>query len=106
MKLLIARSASFLLLQPEAKEKIIPDVQEQLANSVLKLQESLYSYIDTRSKAIAENTESGFEMLLENMRQQIEDQIAEKEKVGQNLRDDIDVLSRRIGELKEFMDKC
>ncbi len=90
----------------EAKEKIIPDVQEQLANSVLKLQESLYSYIDTRSKAIAENTESGFEMLLENMRQQIEDQIAEKEKAGQNLRDDIDVLSRRIGELKEFMDKC
>ena len=90
----------------EAKEKIIPDVQEQLANSVLKLQESLYSYVDTRSKAIAENTESGFEMLLENMRQQIEDQIAEKEKAGQNLRDDIDVLSRRIGELKEFMDKC
>lgn len=90
----------------EAKEKIIPDVQEQLANSVLKLQDSLYSYVDTRSKAIAENTESGFEMLLENMRQQIEDQIAEKEKVGQNLRDDIDVLSRRIGELKEFMDKC
>lgn len=90
----------------EAKEKIIPDVQEQLANSVLKLQESLYSYIDTRSKAIAENTESGFEMLLENMRQQIEDQIAEKEKAGQNLRDDIDVLSRRIGELKEFMEKC
>ena len=90
----------------EAKEKIIPNVQEQLANSVLKLQESLYSYVDTRSKAIAENTESGFEMLLENMRQQIEDQIAEKEKAGQNLRDDIDVLSRRIGELKEFMDKC
>lgn len=90
----------------EAKEKIIPDVQEQLANSVLKLQESLYSYIDTRGKAIAENTESGFEMLLENMRQQIEDQIAEKEKAGQNLRDDIDVLSRRIGELKEFMEKC
>jgi hypothetical protein len=90
----------------EAKVKIIPDVQEQLANSVLKLQESLYSYIDTRAKAIAENTESGFEMLLENMRQQIEDQIAEKEKAGQNLRDDIDVLSRRIGELKEFMDKC
>lgn len=90
----------------EAKEKIIPDVQEQLAESILKLQESLYSYIDTRSKAIAENTESGFEMLLENMRQQIEDQIAEKEKAGQNLRDDIDVLSRRIGELKEFMDKC
>lgn len=90
----------------EAKEKIIPDVQEQLANSVLKLQESLYSYIDTRSKAIAENTESGFEMLLENMRQQIEDQIAEKEKAGQNLRDDIDVLSRRIGELKEVMEKC
>jgi len=90
----------------EAKEKIIPDVQEQLANSVLKLQDSLYSYVDTRSKAIAENTESGFEMLLENMRQQIEDQIAEKEKVGQNLRDDIDLLSRRIGELKEFMDKC
>lgn len=90
----------------EAKEKIIPDVQEQLAESILKLQESLYSYIDTRSKAIAENTESGFEMLLENMRQQIEDQIAEKEKAGQNLRDDIDVLSRRIGELKEFMEKC
>ena len=90
----------------EAKEKIIPDVQEQLANSVLKLQESLYSYVDTRSKAIAENTESGFEMLLENMRQQIEDQISEKEKAGQNLRDDIDVLSRRIGELKEFMGKC
>lgn len=90
----------------EAKEKIIPDVQEQLAESILKLQESLYSYIDTRSKAIAENTESGFEMLLDNMRQQIEDQIAEKEKAGQNLRDDIDVLSRRIGELKEFMDKC
>ena len=86
--------------------KVIPDVQEQLANSVLKLQDSLYSYVDTRSKAIAENTESGFEMLLENMRQQIEDQIAEKEKVGQNLRDDIDLLSRRIGELKEFMDKC
>ena len=90
----------------EAKEKIIPDVQEQLANSVLKLQDSLYSYVDTRSKAIAENTESGFEMLLENMRQQIEDQIAEKEKVGQNLRDDIDLLSRRIGELKEVMEKC
>ena len=90
----------------EAKEKIIPDVQEQLANSILKLQDSLYSYIDTRANAIAENTESGFEMLLNDMRQQIEDQIAEKEKAGRSLRDDIDVLSRRISKLKEFMDKC
>ena len=90
----------------EAKEKIIPDVQEQLAASILKLQENLYSYIDNRSKAIVENTEYGFEMLLENMRQQIEDQIAEKEKTGKSLHDDIDVLSRRIGELRGFMEKC
>lgn len=90
----------------EAKEKIIPDVQEQLANSILKLQESLYSYIETRAKAIAENTESGFEMLLDNIRQQIEDQIAEKEKAGKSLHDDIDILSRRICELRGFMDKC
>ena len=90
----------------EAKEKIIPDVQEQLANSILKLQDSLYSHIDMRAKAIAENTESGFELLLNDMRKQIEAQIAEKEKAGNDLRDDITALNRQISELQGFMDKC
>lgn len=90
----------------EAKEKIIPNVQEQLASSILKLQDRLNSYIDLRTQAIAVNCESGFELLLHNMKNQIEIEINEKEQSGENLMQDVNVLSKQISMLKNYMDQC
>jgi len=90
----------------EAKGKIIPNVQEQLASSILKLQDKLYSYIDLRTQAIAANYESGFELLLHNMKNQIEIEISEKEQSGENLMQDVNVLSKQISLLKNYMDQC
>lgn len=90
----------------EAREKVIPAVQEQLAASILKLQEHLYTYVDTQTNIITENTESGFEMLLEDMRKRIDEQIREKEMAGEDLKGDIDILSRRISDLKSFLERC
>ena len=90
----------------EAKAQIIPEVQEQFASSVLRLQDRLYTYIDSRSLAIASNTESGFEVLLENMREQIEAEVSEKEKAGEGLMQDLEVLNRQITELKDYLEQC
>ena len=90
----------------EAKAQIIPEFQEQFTSSVLRLQERLYSYIDLRAQTIANNTESGFELLLENMKEQIETEVSEKEKTGKSLMEGLEVLNRQITELKDYLDQC
>ena len=80
----------------EAKGKVIPAVQEQLAASILELQERLYSYVDTQTKTIEENVESGYELLLVDMQNQINEQIAEKEKARKDLKEEIDIIGRRF----------
>ena len=73
---------------------------------IIKLQDKLYSYIDLRTQAIAANYESGFELLLHNMKNQIEIEISEKEQSGENLMQDVNVLSKQISLLKNYMDQC
>ena len=90
----------------DAKAKIIPEVQEQFASTIIKLQNRLYSYIDTRAQAIASNTESGFEILLQNMRERIEAEVSDKEKAGHNLMEDLEVLNKQISELNDFLERC
>lgn len=90
----------------DAKAKIIPEVQEQFASGIIKLQDRLYSYIDARAQSIASNTESGFEILLQNMRNQIAAEVSEKEKAGHNLMEDLEVLNKQISELNYFLERC
>ena len=90
----------------DAKAKIIPEVQEQFASCILKLQDRLYSYIDSRALAIANNTESGFELLLENMREQVETEVVLKENAGKRLMEDLEILNKQISELKDYMEQC
>ena len=90
----------------DAKAKIIPEIQEQFASCILKLQDRLYSYIDSRALAIANNTESGFELLLENMREQVETEVVLKENAGKRLMEDLEILNKQISELKDYMEQC
>ena len=87
----------------QAKDQIIPVVQEQIAQYIFNLKQEIHSYVDTRCSVIVSNSEAAYEIILSNLQMDIEKQIREKETTGQNLSVEVQNLTNNINELQTIM---
>jgi outer membrane protein TolC len=71
-----------------AKEEVMPQIESELAKAMLNLTAHVHDYIDKRAEDIRQNTESAYATLLEDLRRNVETQIAEKSvaRAEENLR--------------------
>ncbi len=87
----------------QAKDQIIPEVQEQLARAVSRLKSQIHKYVDDRCEVIIKNSEAAYEAILLNMQKDINEQINAKECAGNDLSAEMQAISRNIAEVQAVM---
>lgn len=90
----------------QAKDEIIPVVQEQLAKSIYDLKLAIGDYVDKRTAFIIANTENAYEKILSDLKKDIEMQIHEKNENNVELLKNVDEIMKNIVEIKTFIDCC
>lgn len=87
----------------QAKDQIIPEVQEQLAGAIKSLKVQIHKYVEDRCEGIIKNSETAYEVILLNMRKEINEQINAKECTENDLSAEVQVISRDIAEVQAVM---
>ena len=96
--------AAFPLLQRKfledklatAKEQAIPAIQEQMADCIMKMQQSLHQYIAEKCTIIVKNSECAYDTVLDNLQESIDEEIQNKKNLSNNLGTDIAKLNAEI----------
>lgn len=79
-----------------AKEQVIPAIQEQLADCILRMQQELHKYIDEKSLMISKNSEYAYDTVLENLRMSIDEEIQQKQSMSNDLGAELAKLTTEI----------
>lgn len=96
--------AAFPLLQRKfledklatAKEQAIPAIQEQMADCIMKMQQSLHQYIAEKCTIIVKNSEYAYDTVLDNLQESIDEEIQNKKNLSNDLGTDIANLNAEI----------
>lgn len=86
----------------EAKVELRPQLEGELVRAMLALTEQVHKYIDQRADAIRKNAESAYEVLVEDMAKGIEKQLAEKNKEGEAVRQEMAALSEEMNMVRMY----
>ena len=86
----------------EAKAELRPQLEGELVRAMLALTEQVHKYIDQRADAIRKNAESAYEVLVEDMAKGIEKQLAEKNKEGEAVRQEMAALSEEMNMVRMY----
>ncbi len=86
----------------EAKAEIRPQLEGELVRAMVALTEQVHKYIDQRADAIRKNAESAYEVLVEDMAKGIEKQLAEKNKEGEAVRQEMAALSEEMNMVRMY----
>lgn len=89
----------------EAKAQIIPDVQDQLAEAVLKLKKSIHENVSTRCNFIADNAKKAYEVILTEASESIQKQIQEKKESNADLHKEIQTISSKVEVLQKYREQ-
>ncbi len=88
-----------------AKEEVVPQIESELAKAMLNLTAHVHDYIDKRAEDIHQNTESAYATLLEDLRRNVEIQVAEKRSQGEAVQQKLSELMLQIQEIKMYEEK-
>lgn len=88
-----------------AKADVVPQIESQLAKTMLELRFHVHSYIDKQSLLIQKNTQYAYESILSGIQKRIEEQITAKKQEGRNIQREIDELTEQIAEIRCYMGK-
>lgn len=86
-----------------AKEQVIPAIQEQLAECILKMQQELRKYIDEKCALIVKNSECAYDVVLENLRTDIEQEMQDKRQASSDLGAEISRLNAESESIKNTL---
>lgn len=86
-----------------AKEQVVPSIQEQLADCILRIQQELHKYIDEKSTTIIKNSEYAYDTVLENLQSRIDAEIDEKKQLSNDLGGEIAKLSVEIDSINKTL---
>ena len=89
----------------EAKADAVPQIESQLAKTMMELRSHVHGYIDKQSVLIQKNTQCAYESILLDIQKRIEVQIATKKQEGANVQKEMDELEAQAGEIREYMTK-
>lgn len=89
----------------EAKADAIPQIESQLAKTMVELRSHVHGYIDKQSVLIQKNTQCAYESILSDIQKQIEAQIAAKKQEGADVQREMDELAAQAGEIRGYMAK-
>ena len=88
-----------------AKADVVPQIESQLAKTMLELRFQVHSYIDKQSVRIQKNTQCAYESILVDIQKRIEAQIAAKKQEGENVQREMDELTAQAAEIRCYMEK-
>ena len=105
--------AAFPLLQrkflqeklAEAKEQIIPLMQEELANSMMHVKNALYKYIDERCAILVENSDSAYSFILDNAKKEFDTELREKQNKVQSLNNSIMTYTNMLETIRDILNR-
>ena len=105
--------AAFPLLQrkflqeklSEAKEMIIPLMQEELANSMMHVKNTLYKYIDERCAILVANSDSAYSFILDNTKKEFDTELREKQNKVQSLNNSIMAYTNTLVTIKDILNR-
>jgi GTPase SAR1 family protein len=86
----------------EAKAQIHPVINDQLVKSMVILQNEIHKSIEERIICIRDNTNAAYMSLLEKVKDQMQEQIHEKETARQGIEESIQHLADSVQELEQI----
>lgn len=88
-----------------AKADVIPEVQAQIAEAILRLKQSVHQYIDQKSENIIENTEAAYQMILQQLQENIDKELNARKTSAENLQQEISHIDQAMQELQSLSKK-
>lgn len=87
----------------EAKRKISPQVDEQLAKVLIELSANIHKYIDERVSAVQNNTNHAYETILQEFQKMIQKDIEKKQTQESTLRTEVNAFENQQQELHRIL---
>lgn len=87
----------------EAKSEIIPEVQNQLSRYIIDLKQEIHKYVEARSLSIIQNSQESYKIVLNNLQNEINSQIQEKETKTSGLLEEASILTNNIDDVKNVL---
>lgn len=86
-----------------AKDEIIPEVMNQLESDFEQLKSEIHNYVSDRCDLIAKNAEIAYKTVLENVKEDINTQIREKDDNTNNSKEELQNLTVYINEIETIV---
>lgn len=88
----------------DAKQQVIPDVQHQLAQAIVSLKNTTHQYIDERCEQVCQNSEYAYNVVLQDIRDKIQQQIQDCRSSRGTAKKDIENIDQAVREINKLID--
>lgn len=89
-----------------AKDRVIPEIQEQLAEYMANIKRNIFAYIDEKCRALVGHSELSFDALLQDVGDRINKELEDKRQQANDIEEQIHKLNVQIKELQNFLEEA